>query len=284
MTGFSDITLNYITSTSRSPDQDSKAHHLSDELGLPLKSSSDPCPTFPHYRLCLTDERLEVQTELDSKRSRLFVEFVKGSLGYRRRRGGGIQQTLAKAVGIKSRNDQKTVLDATAGLGVDAFALAMLGCWVELVERSPIMVALLKDGLERARRVPELKSTALERIKLTSNDSLEVLAALAAKKNTLDAPDVVYPDVVYLDPMYPESAKSALNKIELRIIRAIVGEDLDAETLLKIALGVAKHRVVVKRPPHAAPLAHLRPSMIVASKKNRYDIYLTRENRVKETR
>ena len=44
------------------------------------------------------------------------------------------------------------VLDATAGFARDAFVLACLGCHVDLVERSPIMAALLRHGLEQASR------------------------------------------------------------------------------------------------------------------------------------
>src|SRR3569833_2829818 len=40
------------------------------------------------------------------------------------------------------------------------------------------------------------------------------------------------PNVVYLDPMYPERGKSALEKKEMRYLRALVGDDLDAPALL----------------------------------------------------
>jgi len=243
-----------------------KAEILAQQLGLKLEEkASSLCPSFPEFRLCVTDTHLEVQTETSNGRSVLFTEFVKGALGYRRRRGGGIKQAIAKAVGIKSHSDGRTVLDATAGLGADAFVLASLGCRVELVERSPIMAALLRDGLERARRIPELIPIVQERMNLVVGDAVSILAA----KSKEDAPDVIY-----LDPMFPDQQKSALNKIELRMIRAIVGQDVDAADVLKMALQVAKKRVVVKRPPQAPFIADLKPSMIVTAKKNRYDIYL----------
>ncbi len=47
-------------------------------------------------------------------------------------------------------------------------------------------------------------------------------------------------DTIYLDPMYPHSGKSALNKLEMRIIRKLVGDDTDAALLLEIALQHAK--------------------------------------------
>jgi 16S rRNA (guanine1516-N2)-methyltransferase len=48
------------------------------------------------------------------------------------------------------------VIDGTAGLGKDAFVLAGLGCKVTLVERHPVVVALLADGLARAWQDPEI--------------------------------------------------------------------------------------------------------------------------------
>jgi 16S rRNA (guanine1516-N2)-methyltransferase len=48
------------------------------------------------------------------------------------------------------------VLDATAGLGKDAFVLASLGCQMTLIERQPLIAALLEDGLARARADEEV--------------------------------------------------------------------------------------------------------------------------------
>lgn len=55
---------------------------------------------------------------------------------------------IAKAVGIQ-QGVRPRVLDATAGLGKDAFVLASLGCEMSLIERQPLIGALLEDGLAR---------------------------------------------------------------------------------------------------------------------------------------
>ena len=55
---------------------------------------------------------------------------------------------IAKAVGI-AQGVRPRVLDATAGLGKDAFVLASLGCEMSLIERQPLIGALLEDGLAR---------------------------------------------------------------------------------------------------------------------------------------
>ena len=50
--------------------------------------------------------------------------------------GWWINQLIAKA-GIKP-NVSPVVVDATAGLGKDAFVLASLGCHVTMAERNPL--------------------------------------------------------------------------------------------------------------------------------------------------
>ncbi|NQD77499.1 class I SAM-dependent methyltransferase, partial [Pseudomonas sp. CM27] len=53
------------------------------------------------------------------------VDFVDGQAAHRRQFGGGNGQMIAKAVGI-AQGVRPQVLDATAGLGKDAFVLASL--------------------------------------------------------------------------------------------------------------------------------------------------------------
>lgn len=185
---------------------------------------------------------------------------------------------LAKAVGIKGKY-RPSVWDVTAGLGVDGVILATLGCSVHLVERSPIIFALLEDGLRRACEIekdsvedrvedgepPFLKKIIENFITLEQGDALDILRQ--------SPPPTM--DVIYLDPMFPESKKTALTKLEMRIIRDIVGMDIDAGELLDLALSVAKKRVVVKRPRLAGSLPSLRsPNYIVQGSRNRYDVYL----------
>ena len=73
--------------------------------------------------------------------------------------------------------------------------------------------------------------------------------------------------------MYPERTKSALVKKELRILRDLVGADLDSDALLPAALSYATQRVVVKRPVSAPPLNHRTPSQVYRGKSGRFDVY-----------
>jgi len=188
------------------------------------------------------------------------VDFVEGPVAHRRKFGGGRGQDIAKAVGLK-HGFTPHVLDATAGLGRDAFVLASLGCKLTLLERMPVVAALLDDGIERAKLHHEVADIAnnMQLFHGTSLDEVDL---------------VVAPDVVYLDPMYPHREKSAAVKKEMRIFQSLVGEDLDADDLLAPALALAKYRVVVKRPSYAPPLAGIVPSMAIKMKKNRFDVYV----------
>lgn len=195
-------------------------------------------------------------------RSLLFVDFVKGKNGYRHSRNLTIKQPLAKAIGVKS-GFRPSVFDATAGLGTDGFVLACLGCKVSLCERSPILHALLEDGLTRAAGEPGTKEIVADRLDLQFEDSLVFLQQTSKKFHT-----------IYLDPMYPHRTKSALNKQEMRVIRALVGGDEDCGGLLEAALSAAENRVVIKRPKGAGEVPGPPPSYVVKMKNSRFDIYL----------
>lgn len=212
-------------------------------------------------RLVLTAERLELRA-LHSE-GPVYVDFVGGAVGHRRRFGGGRGQEIAKAVGLK-KGATPSVLDATAGLGRDAFVLASLGCPVTLIERSPVVAALLEDGLARAQQDAEVAPIAA-RMQLLCGNAAELMAQLEEAER---------PDVVYLDPMYPHRRKSALVKKEMRLFREVVGEDPDADALLPAALACARLRVVVKRPDYAEPMAARTATMSIATKNHRFDVYV----------
>ena len=99
------------------------------------------------YRVVFSSSKVYL---LGSGSTAIYVDFVEGELAHRRKFGGGKGQMIAKAVGL-NKGFVPTILDATAGLGADAFVLASLGCEVKMIERSPLARLLLADGLERAK-------------------------------------------------------------------------------------------------------------------------------------
>lgn len=193
----------------------------------------------------------------------LRVDFESGNMGYRQRAGFRRDELLARAAGLKG-GACPAILDATAGLGRDAFMLASLGCEVTLCERHPIVFALLEDGLERAARSAGL-APIIARMRLTPVDAMAYLGREPASA----------PEVIVLDPMFPERTKSAMVKKPMRLFHGLVGADPDADTLLEYARARARRRVVVKRPLHAPALGGMPPSLSFKGKAVRFDVYLT---------
>lgn len=187
------------------------------------------------------------------------------ALWYRIR--GARREDLARAVGV-SRRRALRVVDATAGWGRDSALLAALGCEVSMIERQPLIAALLDDALMRARLCErdEVRQLAA-RLRLICADARGVMRAWAAPA----------PDVVLLDPMFPERHGSAAVRKEMQFFQGIVGSDEDAPSLLQAALETAVHRVVVKRPRKAPPLAGPQPSHAFEGRSTRFDVYSLRK-------
>lgn len=205
---------------------------------------------------------LELKQLDEPKVGAVWVDFSSDALTYRRLHGGK-KEAIIKAVGLKG-NGPLRVLDATAGLGRDAFVLANSGCTVDMIERSPVVAALLSDGLQRAALDSELGRWLPKRMALYHGVSYELLANWPGSQ----------PEVIYLDPMFPHRKKAALVKKEMRIFQQLLGPDQDADKLLEPALALASKRVVVKRPDNAPFLAGIAPNMSIKSKKHRFDVYL----------
>ncbi len=191
----------------------------------------------------------------------MVVDFVGGAVAHRFKFGGGRGQALPKAVGMKS-GVTPNIVDATAGLGRDAFLLASLGAQVTLIERSDQMHDLLADGMARARLAGGEVAEVIARMILLHGDAKDLI------------PDLL-PEVVLVDPMHPPRKNSALVKKEMRIIREIVGTDQDSTELMQVALDCTSKRVVLKWPQKADPMTGIRaPSHQISGKSTRYDVFM----------
>lgn len=233
-----------------------EAQALAARLELPLADEAEE-----NALLYLTGERLELRQLSPNAPGAVYADFTGGRADYRRKHGGGKGQPLARAVLPKSVASPM-VIDATAGLGRDAFVLASLGARVRLLERSPVVGALLEDALRRARTTEIAAIVA--RMTLHVGDAIPYLEALAEAER---------PDVIYLDPMYPHTNKRALQKKEMQLFRQFVGKDDDAAKLLEVARRMALKRVVVKRPAGAPFLGGVQPQGGQGSKNTRFDLY-----------
>ena len=243
-----------------------QADALADSLGVPNLGVVRPrdIRDFP-VLLFLDEQGLGLQMTGKGAPGPVRAEFVTGKMGYRREHGGGAGQLVAKAVGLQKTRAALHIVDATAGLGQDAFVLASLGCTVTLFERNPVIHALLADGLARAALNVDC-AAIVERMRLLEGSSIEWLAR----------PGTEAADVVYLDPMFPHRDKSALVKKEMQVFRTIVGDDEDSAQLLAAALERARYRVVVKRPRKASAIEGAEPTARIEGKSSRYDVYAIR--------
>lgn len=238
-----------------------KAEQLASDLTLTLIKEQSAAQQ--DYCLLMEDKGLSLIRPHDKKMGGLYVDFCEGALAWRRHHGGGNGQAIAKAVGLKTKK-ALSILDATAGTGADSFVLASLGCSVTMMERHPIVAALLNDALGRGREHEDTVEVT-NRMSLLKGSSIELMPNQEHQF-----------DVVYLDPMFPkaEKGKAAQVKKSMQFFRDMVGKDEDADGLLAPALKLAKYRVVVKRPRKSPFLADQKPTLSHEGKANRFDIYV----------
>ena len=251
----------HISVTYSHPSSQTKARAFAEDQHLSC-DNLNKCRTA----LALNFSDLKVELIDIQQNIHLFVDFIEGSLGHRKKYGGGRGQTIAKAIGMKQGKPVPSVLDATAGLAKDSYVFACLGCKVTMVERSPIVAELVKDAIARASLCGEFYQIIDQGFKLYVDDALHYIS-------TID--DNGKPDVIYLDPMYPDKKKSASVKKNMQLLQKLLGHDLDTDDVLSIALTKARKRVVVKRPKGAPSLTgSCQPTLAYESKGTRYDTYI----------
>ncbi|GAA0790810.1 class I SAM-dependent methyltransferase [Marinobacterium sediminicola] len=242
---------------------ESRARVLAERLQLPLVAQPDLSQDETWSQILLVAAGEVALCATGRKRpGPVKADFTGGAVAHRRQFGGGTGQLIAKACGIKG-GIRPNILDATAGLGRDAFVLATLGCRVHMLERSPVVHALLESGLEQAAAVGDLDEI-IGHMTLEQADGRQWLEQCSAEQA---------PDLIYLDPMFPHTDKKALVKKEMLAFRELVGYDSDDRELLAAALKVARYRVVVKRARKAPAIEGPAPTYTVDGKSSRYDIY-----------
>lgn len=147
------------------------------------------------------------------------------------------------------------ILDATAGFGRDGMILASFGAKVTMLERHPMMFAILEDAWERNSK--EENRLAIE---VLHADAIAYIRSCPVEHR---------PSVIYLDPMHPERTKTALVKKNRQVLQSLIGPTEDVLVLLEAALACKPeerhHKVVLKWPRYApSPL----PSHGVIVEKN----------------
>lgn len=231
------------------------------ELAARFASDCLPLPGhLPEYDWLLRVEQsgLHLKSALDS--CTLHLDFEERSFLRRLRLKG--TELVAKAVLGRSQPPQK-VLDAAAGLAKDAFVLAARGLQVTLLERSPLLHALLEDAFQRASGNPQL-AEILARMTLFQAEAEDWLSEPSKLAGT---------DAVYLDPMFAPNRSSALPAGEMQLLQRLLGKGSHAENqrLLQAARKAAP-KVVLKRMRREKPYGY--PNHSFSGRSVRLDVYV----------
>lgn len=210
------------------------------------------------FSLIIKPNRIELKNNCIISKKNIWVDFNEKKMKLYQK---DHNIKMIQAIGIKKKS-RPNILDATAGLGRDAFIFFSYGCEVTMIERHPIIAILLYDGLLRSYQNHHIKHLIQKKMHLIYNTSLNI--------HTLN---ITQPDVIYLDPMFPPIKKKSLSKKTIRTIQNLVGYETDSNDLLLTCISFAKKRVVVKRPKKSNYLANIQPNYIINTKKHRFDIY-----------
>ena len=203
--------------------------------------------------LCLTDGELSIMADFRDMLPRL----KKSNLE---------REMLVKAARIKGQQMPQTIVDATAGFGEDSLILAAAGFKVQLFEFDEVIALLLRDCLDRASQISELKDAA-SRMTLNVGDSVKAMKELDFE-----------PDIVLLDPMFPERQKSALIKKKFQLLQRLESPCSNEDELFEAAQLARPKRIVIKRPLKGPYLAGKKPSYSLEGKAIRYDCFVFAKN------
>ena len=158
------------------------------------------------------------------------------------------------------------ILDCTAGFGRDSFILAKYGFNVTMIEKSPITILLLKNGIRKIAQ----KFKINDRLNLLYGDSYEFLRL----SNELY-------DYIYIDFMFNKFKNSSLSSKNDEALKLITNDRENRVRLLDIAKDKCKYRVVVKNHKHLPSIDNINPDYQVKTKLLRYDIFLAKNGSTK---
>ena len=167
------------------------------------------------------------------------------------------QGAFNQALGRKT----KSIVDATGGWAGDALLMSMQGYDVTVIERLPIMAALIKEAFTRFTKCEWAQKNSILIPRVLCGDANYLLPQLSGTA-----------DCVYLDPMFPQKKKkSAATNKYMQLLQWLAEADSDASDVSRIA---RKHfpRLAVKRPDYAKPLID-EPNAQFSSKLVHYDVY-----------
>lgn len=208
-----------------------RAQELSQKLNAPY------VPRDKHGRLFRTGEELWyiIGKDRESVRSAQTEIFVHVGM-MKLKRGPGRGHPMLRAIAPLELPVPSTIVDATLGLGQDAFHMGiMLEANILGVEASPVILALLEEGTARLRRANDRWSEGVGRLSLVPGSAESALAAMGTSAHP----------VVFLDPMFESPLRSPPG---WEVFRSLAVPTPLTEEALSQAVRVAADRVVLKVP------------------------------------
>ena len=155
-----------------------------------------------------------------------------------------------------------SILDCTAGLGRDSFTLASNGFNVTMIEKNPIIVLLLKNGLQRFIG----KTKNQNKLSLLYGDSYDYLSLYNGRF-----------DYIYIDFMFNKIKRKSLSSKNDETLKLLADDKENRFRLLEIARKKCKFKVIVKGSRNLSSIPSLNPNYSINTKLLRYDIFLGKD-------
>ena len=163
---------------------------------------------------------------------------------------------LKKAIGYGGESSKK-ILDCTAGLGHDAFILALLKQNVTVVEKNKGLCILFELALENLPQTPYFQE-AKERIAIINDDSASFVDKLFDY------------DVIYIDPMFEDRGNAGRSGM-----MSLISDYLDDFTDVSDVLIRSKfNRLVIKRQKQFKQSGNIAPSFILHGKSINFHVFI----------
>lgn len=234
-----------------------RAEQIAQTIGCEIASA----PRAYGHGLLVSDAGLAL--EMPGFRKPLSINAMSGDIRRRAQAQRGLHLIRACGAPLAALR----IIDATAGLGRDAFTLAWAGARVDMIERDLVLACLLRGALDDLSLATNAAAALIQsRLALHVGDACVLLARVYADH-----------DVIYLDPMFGDNARG-LPQREMQMLAALDQRD-DGNALLAAALALRPRRVVVKRGVRQAPLCDrscdggAQPHHATVGKRIRFDVY-----------
>lgn len=159
-------------------------------------------------------------------------------------------------------NKEMSVIDGTAGFGIDGLILASTGARVTFIEQNPILFLMLIFEQQKMSQNPNWQKL-MARITIVFGDSNEIIKQKPKH------------DLIYLDPMFPnDSYKGSVNK-NMQVLHEFITPPSfnDEMTLFETAMANCD-KLIIKRPLSAPNFAGKLPIQSVNNEVIRFDVYM----------